>query len=99
MSGMTTKQPLGGRVAWYGAALQPTQDWTRSLSADQVATLDRALQAVNRRQVPTLSITRDDFPLPGFDALVADIQDELEHGLGFLRLTGLDADQYAVEDL
>lgn len=96
---MTTLKPIAGRVAWYGTALQPTTDWTRALSADQVATLDRALQVVNRRQIPTLAIGRDDFPLPGFDTLVADIQDELENGLGFLRLTGLDAGRYSVEDL
>lgn len=91
--------PIGGRVAWTGAALQGSPAWTRQLSAAQVDTLDRALQAVNQRKIPTLSITRQDFPLPGFETLVQDIQDELENGLGFLRLTGLDADRYAIEDL
>jgi len=90
--------PLGGRVAWTGATL-PEAAWTRALTPAQAAALDRALQAVNKRQVPTLSITRHDFPLEGFEALVADIQDELENGVGFLRLTGFDADRYAIEDL
>ncbi|MBL8707161.1 MAG: TauD/TfdA family dioxygenase, partial [Rhodospirillales bacterium] len=93
-----TRQPLTGRVAWRGSDLRDT-DWTRALTPAQVGALDRALQAVNQRRIPTLSITRQDFPLEGFDALVADIQDELENGLGFLRITGFDADRYAIDDL
>ena len=94
----TTRLPIAGRVAWRGDALRPS-DWTRVLTGAQAEALDRAVQAVNRRGIPTLAIARQDFRLEGFEELVADIQEELENGIGFLRVTGLDADRYSVEDL
>lgn len=90
--------PLAGRVAWRGRDLRES-DWTRALTPAQADTLDRALQGVNRRRIPTLEIARADFPLPGLEGLVADIQDELENGLGFLRVTGLPAERYSIDDL
>jgi len=94
----THRRPIAGAAAWHGATLAPA-DWTRPLAADQVAALDRALRDVDRRNIPTLEITRDDFALPGLAPLVADIQRTLEDGPGLVRLTGLPAGRYGIEDL
>lgn len=95
---MSARQPITGAAAWYGGTL-PAAAWTRSLDRDHVATLDQALAAVNSRKLPTLEIARDDFPLPGFAPLVADLQETIENGCGFVRLTGIPAERYSVEDL
>ena len=90
--------PIPGRCAWRAGDLTES-DWSRPLDAAAIDALDGALQTVNRRGLATLDIAREDFPLPGMETLIRAIQDELETGLGFLRLTGLPAERYSLEDL
>ncbi len=98
---MTTsaRQPITGPVAWYGSELEASGDWVRRLTPAQIDEIDAALAGVNRRGTPTLSIARNDFPLPGLTALLDDLQHELEHGRGAVRLAGLPATRYSDEDL
>ena len=44
-------------------------------------------------------IRREDFPLPSLDGLLADIADELENGVGILKLRGFPVDRYDEDDL
>jgi hypothetical protein len=98
---MTTsaRQPITGPVAWYGRELEASGDWVRRLTGDQIAEIDAALAGINRKRVPTLSITREDFPLPALQELFADLRAELEHGRGAVRIAGLPATRYSDEDL
>lgn len=93
------RQPIPGRVAWYGRELGLDGDWVRRLDQRQVSTLQAALDHADRLAIPTLEIRREDFPLPGFDGLVADIREELENGRGMVRLTGLPVERFSVEGL
>src|SRR5262245_21653026 len=45
------------------------------------------------------TLTRENFPLEGFDALVAEIQDRLENGRGIVVLRGFPALTYNKDDL
>ncbi|BBK39819.1 hypothetical protein STAQ_48970 [Allostella sp. ATCC 35155] len=95
----TARQPIGGPVAWYGKDLAASNAWVRHWSDDQIATLETALAAIDRAGIPTLSIRREDFPLPGFEPLIADLQHELEDGIGAVRISGLPVARYSLDDM
>ena len=95
----TARQPLEGRVVWKGKDLESSGAWLRRLSADHVATIDAALRKVDKAGLQTLAIKREDFPLPGMDAFFADVKEELENGLGAVRVTGLPVAGRSVKDL
>ena len=49
--------------------------------------------------MPLFGFARDDFPLPATAALLAEISDELENGLGAVRLRGLPVERYSDDDI
>lgn len=96
---LTAHAPLTGRAVWTGAELRKSGDWIRSLDAGQIAEIDAALGALQRRGLPLLGFGRADFPLPRTEALLADISDELENGRGAVRLRGLPVARYSDDDV
>jgi hypothetical protein len=84
--------------AWKGADLQRSTDWIRPFTADELAEIDAALQALKARGLEWADITREDFPLPRFSAELAKVGEELETGRGMILLRGLPL-QYSPEDL
>jgi hypothetical protein len=93
------RHPLGGRAVWTGAELERSGDWIRHFDAAQLAEIDAALSGLKQRKVAPFAFGREDFPLPGCTALLADITNELENGRGAVRLRGLDASRYGEDDL
>ena len=94
---MTIPQPLVGRSNWYGKELDRSGAWIRTLSDLHRAEIDAALRLV--RGAPLFGFTRDDFLLPATSELLAGISDELENGLGAVRLRGLPVERYADDEL
>ena len=94
---MSTPQPLTGRANWYGKDLDASGAWIRSLTDAHRAEIDAALRKVHG--APLFGFSRDDFPLPATASLLADISDELENGLGAIRLRGLPVDRYTDDEL
>ncbi|MBM3569795.1 MAG: TauD/TfdA family dioxygenase [Alphaproteobacteria bacterium] len=77
--------------------MKDSRRWVRDLSPEAIAALDRALGAV--RQLDWWQIARENFPLQGFDALLADIRNELERGCGIVKLRGFPVGRYDEADL
>ena len=96
---IAARQEISGPVAWTGKELEASGGWVRRFSGEQVATLEAALAAVDRAGIDTLSIRRADFPLPGFEPLIADLQQELETGYGAVRIGGLPVERYSLDDM
>jgi hypothetical protein len=94
---MTVPQPLFCRANWYGKDLDQSEAWIRVLNDTQRAEIDAALTRV--RGLPLFGFTRDDFPLPSTADLLAEIRDELENGLGAVRLRGLPVECYSDDEL
>jgi Taurine catabolism dioxygenase TauD, TfdA family len=90
---------LEGRAAWTGADLERSGDWIRVLDDAQCQEMAEALASLRRRGLTYPNFTIDDFPLPRSAALLADVADELENGLGAVRLRGLDATRFTEDDL
>lgn len=96
---MTQRQPLTGPAVWNGTDIRNSRRWIRDLSADQAAELEEAVAHVKKKGLPWSQVTRADFPIPGLRALIDDIADELENGVGILKLRGVPVERYDEEDL
>ena len=93
------KHPVTGPAAWNSAALATDQSWIYPLSADDIAELETAADTVLSRGLRLYEFGRDDFPLPGLSATLADIVEQLENGRGCALIRGLDASRYDEETL
>jgi len=96
---MSAHTPITGPCAWIGRDMVRSRRWIRDLGPTDIAALDAALLAVERRGLAWHAITREDFPLPGLARLFADIREELENGCGMLKLTGVPVHRYSEEQL
>ena len=97
---MATKHlPLTGPSIWYGADLERSGDWIRTLDDTARTEIDAALAAVKRRGLSIPGFGRKDFPLDHTLGLLDGIADELEDGRGMVRLRGLPVDRYGEDDL
>ncbi len=76
--------------AWRGPDLAQARDWIVTIAPSQTRELEAALDGVRGR--PIEAITRADFPLPGLEATLARIADELEDGRGFVLVRGFPLD-------
>ena len=91
-------RPIIAPFAWSGAELKEAPHWMRPFSAAELEELDAALNAVRKRGLDWLDVTRGDFPLPRFSRDLESIADELENGRGMILLRGLPL-AYTPEDL
>jgi len=94
---MSTRTPLHSRTAWYGKDLARSDAWVRRVGARELAEIDAAMARV--AGMPVLEITKADFPLGAAADLLAEIAEELEDGLGAMRLAGLAVARYGEADL
>jgi Taurine catabolism dioxygenase TauD, TfdA family len=97
-SAMRNIRPIAGANVWHGKNMANAPRWQRRLTWAQLAELDGALAAARARGLGWEEMTADDFSLPGFDALIDDIRDELENGSGLLMLRGIDPARYSLDD-
>src|SRR5690348_16350102 len=96
---MTNRTPLTGPSVWTGEEIKNSTRWIRDFPTSGTAALDAALAAVNKAGLAWSQITRKDFPLSGLDGLLADIADELENGVGIMKLRGFPVARYSEDDL
>jgi Taurine catabolism dioxygenase TauD, TfdA family len=94
---MSVAQPLTGRAGWYGKDLDRSGAWVRTLNDTHRAEIDAALARV--RHHPLLRFGAEDFPLPTTAGLLSEISDELENGLGAIRLRGLPVERYSDDEI
>ena len=94
-----TRQPIKSRAGWYGNELNVSGAWIRTLNDMQQEEIDAALAGVKRARLPLFGFNRDDFPLDSTAVLLAEISDELEDGLGVVRLRGLPVERYSDDDI
>ena len=85
---------LDTHVCWRSQDVQDPAQWTVVLTAEDHAELDRALRHARAKSDDLLQIGREDFPLDGMIAKLADVERELIDGRGFVRISALDTDRY-----
>ena len=79
--------------------MQNATRWIRDLTPAHLAELDKALQGVKAKGLDWSQVTRENFPLTGFDELFDSIREELENGSGILKLRGWPVTKYDEADL
>jgi hypothetical protein len=86
-------------AAWTAATLDPR--WCRTLSGDEVAELDTALQAFKLAspQLDPAAMTAASFPLPGLATGIASLRSQLVDGPGVAAFEGFPVDRYRVDEL
>jgi hypothetical protein len=83
---------------WKGPELASSSDWIYTLSANDIAELEAALENVKSRGLELSAIRKQDFPLPTFSRKLAGIIQELEGGRGFILMRGIPVERYSMED-
>jgi hypothetical protein len=96
---LTMAQPILGRVAWRGDELAASSDWIRILTTPELNELDAALRSVQGHGLAWRDMTRDDFPIPGLAASLAEVRRELEDGRGVVMLRRIPVERYTEDEL
>ena len=87
----TLTQPLASyddACAWYGPAMAARSDWAHTLSADDVAELDRAVAGVIDSNIDLVALTAEQFPLPTLAPKLRQVRQQLLHGCAIALLRG-----------
>ncbi|MDO9711853.1 TauD/TfdA family dioxygenase [Paracraurococcus lichenis] len=92
---MSEYAPVTDASAWRGAEIAQDPGWIGTLTAAEIAELERALRGVQARGLPTTSITRADFPLPVLAPRLAAWLAEAQTGRGFFVVRGLPAERFS----
>jgi hypothetical protein len=91
---MTSRKPVLGPCAWYGAEMASSRRWIRTLEAADIAEIEAALRSAQARGIPWQETTAEYFPLDHFRRRLDDVADELEEGCGMVKLRGLPVERY-----
>ncbi len=94
-----TPRPLETHVNWRAADVADPAAWTLALNDEDQREIEAAVRGVQARGLDILQIGRDEFPLGGLVAKLAEVERELIDGRGFARIAGLDASHYTDEEL
>jgi hypothetical protein len=89
-------RPVGAPNAWRAPDLQASRHWVFELDASALRKIDAAWQRVRDLGL-AIPFGRDDFPLPGLEALLARVRLELEQRSGVVLIRGLDVARYGVD--
>lgn len=88
-----------GNKAWRAGQLDVDGSWVHVLDASELEELDAALAAGTACAKPWNMLRAEDFPLPRLATTLGRLSDELEHGLGVVRIDGLPVTRYGEEQL
>jgi hypothetical protein len=91
-------QPVDDRSVWSGAELEGSRDWVYQLTGPDIAELEQAIGHAKSSGKQLAQCTRQDFPLPGLDAVLERIAREVDDGRGFHLLRGFPAQQLGEGD-
>jgi len=81
---------IEGPSAWIGRDLRGREDeWIYRLSANEIAEIEAAAEAVSARGLDIAKIRRADFPLPSFGPVLDRLREEVLNGRGFVLIRGL----------
>jgi hypothetical protein len=90
---------IGGPAAWRGDQLAARGFWPRHLGAAEISALDAALAAAKAANLSPPHLRAAGFPAGALAPLLAEVAEELEHGAGVVRLSGLPVERYSPADL
>lgn len=94
---------LKGKVTdgtiWYVKDMEDDTSWLHPITQEQRQEINNALQIAKANGCTVASITKEDFPLPHFGQLLAQMQTELDKGYGFSVLRGVPIEGLNIDDI
>ena len=88
-----------GAAAWYGPDMAARDEWLMTLSAAEVAEIERAAAPLVARAADIAAIAAADFPLPALGPkLKVRVREEVLNGRGFLLLRGLPVERWSLRE-
>ncbi len=84
-----TLEPVSGPSAWYGSDYQDSDEWIHAFTGDEIEELEAAIDGVTERGLEISEIEREDFHLPTLGPRLAEIQEEVVRGRGFVLFRDL----------
>lgn len=90
---------IEGPTNWKSSDMKDEASWCIRLSKDQIATVANALRTARSSGATLDTLTKENFPLSGFDDLIADVRSRLEKGRGLAVVRGFPALDYNKDDL
>lgn len=99
--GGTADNPVRADIpsAWYGKDLANDDSWIWRIRQEHVEELDAALRKSKEKGLAEQQVTKEDFEIPGFARLIAEMIRELEYGRGFVLMRGFPVERYDYADL
>ncbi len=93
-------QPVTGPAVWDRAEISADDSWQYHLSDETLAEIKANLNAltVDPGAVVLKDVNPDNFPLPSFASQAKEIADQIGCGRGIVRLSGLDVDNYSLDE-
>ncbi len=96
---MTEPRILEPNCEWTSADVGDEDVWTVQLTDAELEELDASLRHALERSDDVLELDRDDFPLPTLSTRLAEIEQELIDGRGFVRIRGIDRSAYSQDEM
>ncbi|KAK0747947.1 hypothetical protein B0T21DRAFT_13632 [Apiosordaria backusii] len=90
---------LISELAWTGASLAKSSDFTLQLAEEDVAEINAAVDHYKTLDQDGNLVEPADFPLPTLGAKLEQLCRDVHHGKGFSVIRGLNPASYPVEDL
>ena len=88
--------PAQGPSVWQAQDLAADPGWIRRFSKAELAELDKALSAIEARDLTAADFEKRDFPLPTLGPYCQQAARSLENGRGCLLLRGFDPGRYSL---
>jgi hypothetical protein len=90
--------PVVDPAAWEPEELLARDDWIYRLTEEDLAELADAVRGARDKGLDMVELTKAEFPLPRFGAVLAEVRAELMNGRGLAVLRGLPVAAMARED-
>ncbi len=84
---------------WRGPDIADRDSWIRDLSPATVDEIDAAFRTATDRGAGLGTMRREDYPLPGFAAELAELREALETGPGLRLYRGFPVERYTADEL
>lgn len=84
-------------AAWVGAQIAAGERWVIKLTDSEIAEVEQAVNDSLASGLDLRGVSASEFPLPGLQARLATIRNELLNGLGFAVLRGLPVQRWTAE--
>ena len=91
----TALRAISGPAAWLGADLARRDDWIRHFSDAEIAAIEATVRRLEPSAIDVPELGPDSFAPPELAGLVADIQQTLRDGRGFILLRGLPLERWS----